>query len=180
MNDDKLLRQLQGNEETALHQLMDKYHRYVLTVISNIIGSAGTYSDAEELTADTFYSVWRHASDIAPGKLKAYLVVTARNKAKDYLRGKRQLPMDLDTITLPDSETSPEAAVLQQDLKFQVRKAIGKMTPKDREIFLRYYFYFQTSEQIALIMSIPAATVRSRLARGRKLLKSILTQEALR
>ena len=53
------------------------------------------------------------------------------------------------------------------------------MRPKDREIFLRYYYYLQTTDQIAETMGIPPSTVRSRLSRGRKTLKETLSKEVL-
>jgi RNA polymerase sigma-70 factor (ECF subfamily) len=179
MTDERLLRQLQARQQDALEDLMEKYRRYVYTVIANVLGSSGTHADAEELTSDTFYSVWSHADTIKPGKLKAYLAVTARNKAKSFLRSSRPLPMDLDTIELPDDGNSLEDTVMQADLQRRIQKALHKMRPKDREIFLRHYYYLQTSEQIALVMGIPSSTVRTRLARGRKILKEILSKEEL-
>jgi RNA polymerase sigma-70 factor (ECF subfamily) len=87
--------------------------------------------------------------------------------------------MDLDTIELPDDGNSLEDTIMQAELQRLIQKALRKMRPKDREIFLRHYYYLQTSEQIALIMGIPSSTVRTRLARGRKILKEILSKEEL-
>lgn len=173
-----MLRHLQSGQPEALEALMAKYRRYVYTIIANILGSAGRPPDVEELTADTFYAVWRHANAIHSGKLKAYLCTTARNTAKTFLRKDRELPMDLDSIELPDDGDSLDETLMQQELATRVRRAIHKMRPKDREIFLRYYYYLQTAEQIALHMSMPAGTVRSRLSRGRKILKTMLEKEA--
>jgi DNA-directed RNA polymerase specialized sigma24 family protein len=44
---------------------------------------------------------------------------------------------------------------------------------------LRYYYYLQSTDQVAAQMGIPAATVRSRLARGREILKQKLSKEEL-
>ena len=177
MTDAPLLRRLQAGEPEALEDLMVQYSRYVYTVIANILGSAGRPPDVEELVSDTFLSIWHHAGTIRAGKLKAYLGTTARNKAKSFLRGRKELPMDLDCLELADPCGAPEEAVLQEELDRQVKRAIQKMRPKDREIFLRYYYYFQPTEQIAVQMSIPPGTVRSRLSRGRKILKNILSKE---
>ena len=51
------------------------------------------------------------------------------------------------------------------------------MRPKDREIFLRYYYCLQTAEEIAAALHMPSSTVRSRLVRGRKALAKVLGKE---
>lgn len=177
MKEEALLSRLQEKEPQALEDLMEQYHRYIYTIIYNILGSAGHRADVEELTNDTFFAVWFHAEAIRPGKLKAYLCTTARNKAKSFLRSSREVPMDLDTVEIPDQGDSLDAAVIRQEQAQIVRRAIENMRPKDREIFLRYYYYFQPTEQIAAYMGIPHGTVRSRLSRGRKLLKTMLSKE---
>ena len=177
-SDAQLLRRMQLGDDKALSQLMDRYGGYVYRVIANVLLQAGTASDAEELTSDTFYAVWSHAGTISPRNLKAYLAVTARNKAKSFLRKHRELPMDLDTLPLSDGITLEDQA-MEQELKQLLYKAIDKMRSQDRDIFLRYYYYMQTTQQISQLLNIPHSTVRTRLMRGRKTLKKLLTKEGL-
>lgn len=179
MTDERLRKGLRQREPEALEELMDQYHKLVSLTICNVLGRTGTRSDVEELVSDTFLAVWNYAEHIHPGKLRAYLCTTARNKAKTFLRSRKALPMDLDEIEIRTTAASPEEAVMQEELRRQVQKAIHKMRPKDREIFLRHYYYLQTSEEIAEKMGIPASTVRSRLSRGRKILEKYLSKEAL-
>lgn len=85
--------------------------------------------------------------------------------------------MDEDVLELPDA--SPENKALEQDLKRRLLEAVRAMPPLDKEIFLRYYYEYQTMEQIAAAMEIPIGTIKSRLSRGRrKLRQAILEQEA--
>lgn len=178
MTDEQLLRKLRAGQPEALEAFMEKYHRYVYTVIANILGTAGGAQDIEELVQDTFYAVWHHADSIG-GKLRNYLSATARNKAKSFLRSKRELPMDLDTIDIPDPGDSLEEAALREELSRCLQRAIGKMRPRDRDIFLLYYYQFQTAEEIAGQLDIAVGTVYSRLARGRRTLKKTLNKEEL-
>lgn len=177
MTEDFLLKRLQTGDEDALILLADRYRPYVAEVIRMVLGSRGTEADLEELCNDTFYALWTHGKVVRPGKLKAYLGVTARNKAKSLLRQTRVLPMDLDTIEIPDEAASPEDLAIRKELARKVRQAVDSLRPKDREIFLRYYYYFQDTQTIADQMGIPPATVRSRLQRGRDHLKKRLEQE---
>ena len=178
MTDAKILGRMQKGQQEALELMITRYQGYVYAIISNMLENYGT-ADVEELTSDTFLSVWDHADSIQPGKLQAYLCVTARNKAKDYLRSRRSIPMDIDELELPDGGDSLDEALIRKDRAKLVRKAIRRMTPKDREIFLRYYYYLQSTERISEIMGIPTGTVRSRLFRGRKLLRNMLSKEDL-
>ena len=178
-SDAKLLERMQRGDHQALSVLMERYSAYVYRVVANVLTSSGTTSDAEELVNDVFFSVWSHAGSIAPTNLRAYLAVTARNKAKSFLRKRRALPMDQDMLSLPDPRT-PEDHAMEQELKRQLRCAIEKMRPTDRDIFLRYYYYMQTTQQISQLLDIPHSTVRNRLARGRKQLEKLLRKEGLR
>ncbi len=177
MLDSVLLRRLQSRDQDALESLTKKYKSYVCTIISNMISGVGTYDDTEELCSDTFLAVWQNAASVEPGKLKPYLGTTARNKAKSWLRKRRELPMDLDEIEIPDDSLPLDEQAIRAELARRVRRAVDEMKPKDREIFLRYYYYLQPTDTVASEMGIPAATVRSRLARGREQLKKTLCKE---
>lgn len=177
MTDDQMLWGIQRGDQKALEALMEKYRRYVYTIVANIMGRSGSAADAEELTQDAFYATWNHADAIGPGKLKAYLCVTARNGAKSFLRSRRCLPMDLDELELPDGSEPLEDQMIRRERARKLKKALYKMRPKDREIFLRYYYYMQTAREIGDVMGIPSSTVRSRLKRGREALKKTLSKE---
>lgn len=176
MTDEKILQGLKAQDQAVLQEMMNKYYRYIYTVVSNILGPSGSHEDAEELVQDTFYAVWNHAEDIR-GKLKPYLCTTARNRAKSALRREREIPMWEDMIELPDPKGDLEEAAIQREMEQRVRRALSRMRPKVREVFLRYYYCLQNSEEIAEEMHIPSATVRSMLVRGRKSLAKTLGKE---
>lgn len=75
MTDDHLLRKLKDHQQDALELMMKKYRPYVYTILSNMLGTAGSSEDVEELLQDTFYAIWSHADSIYEGKLKAYLII---------------------------------------------------------------------------------------------------------
>ena len=86
MTDAQLLGRLQAQDEEALGLINMRYKSYVMTVLLNVIGPDGGYEDAEELCSDVFLGLWRNAASVEPGKLKAYLGVSARNRGKSWLR----------------------------------------------------------------------------------------------
>lgn len=58
-----------------------------------------------------------------------------------------------------------------------VREAVLEMEQPDREIFLRRYYYLQSSVQIGQALNMEPGTVRIRLMRGRNVLKQKLRKE---
>ena len=149
MTEEEALQRLRAQDTAVLHWLIGQYNRYVASIIRAVLGKTCREEDAEELTADVFYSVFRRAGSISPGKLQAYLGAAARNRAKDFLRKQKPLEADLDEL------------------------------PVDREIFLRYYYYLQPAPEIAEAMRLTPGAVRTRLSRGRAALKKRLSQEEL-
>ena len=177
MREASLLERLRKKDSDALDQLTAQYRSYVCTVLANILQGVGTRSDVEELCADVFLALWQNADRIEAGHLKPWLGTVARNRAKSWLRTRRELPMDLDEIELPDAAESLEDSVLRQELAAAVRKAVDSMKARDREVFLRYYFYLQSTEKIARELDMAESSVRSRLSRGRETLRKRLEKE---
>ena len=58
-----------------------------------------------------------------------------------------------------------------------VREALESLSPQDREIFFRHYYYAQTVGEISLAMGMNGSTVKTRLRRGRERLKGSLLKE---
>ena len=56
---------------------------------------------------------------------------------------------------------------------------LDALTPEDRAIFIRYYECGQRIEDIAGAMQMNPSTVKSRLKRGRELLKTELTKRGV-
>ena len=170
MKDIKALKDLRSGSDDALNYFIHKYTPYVTTVIFNIIGTTMDMADIEEVAADVFFTLWQHAG--AVHSVKGFLGTVARNKAKNKLReAGKELPLDgniaADTLTL-------ERCAEKKELAAAVKKAVLRLPYPDREIFLRFYYYYQTQEEIAAEMGINISTVKTKLRRGRERLKKSL------
>lgn len=178
MTDEQLLREMRRGNQESLQVMIQQYHRYLSTIIGNILGPGGSREDIEELVQDTFYAVWNHAGEIR-GTLKPYLCTAARNRAKSHLRKNRPQMVCEDEVEIPDAMQDLEESAIQHDLAQRVRAAIDRMRPRDREIFLRTYYYLQNSQEVAREMGLSPNTVRSCLMRGRKVLERTLGKEGI-
>lgn len=179
MTEEIMLKKLKKGSERALEWFISKYTGYVSTIIYNIIGEHMDISDIEDVTSDVFFTLWQHAKDACPGHARGYLAVIARNKAKNKCREiSLQLPLE-DYVVVADTAPGPEHFAQQKELSAAVRKAVLDMPIPDREIFLRFYFCYQTVEQISNEMQINQSTVKTKLRRGREKLKQSLSNYML-
>lgn len=173
MTEKQALKELRNGSEDALNWFIHQYTPYVTTVIHNIIGSYMDTADVEEVASDVFFTLWENAPNIH--SVKGFLGTVARNKAKNKLRELNvHLPLE-DHILVVDTEDIEEIAD-RKALAIAVKRAILAMGQPDRDIFLRFYYYYQSIEDIALEMDLNLSTVKSKLRRGRGKLKQTLTR----
>lgn len=173
MRDELILRKIRAGDPAALEQLMDRYIPYVSAVAWNILRTAMTKEDAEEVVSDVFLAAWNQAEEIYPSTVKAWLGAVARNKAKNKLRSMgRELPLEEDILEIPDEQTPVTTAERKEEQRL-VRDAIDRLGQPDREIFLRHYYYAQTVAEISARMHLNESTVKTKLRRGRMKLKNL-------
>ena len=173
MKDEKIIHKLIERDSRGLELLMDRYISYVSAIVWGILKGTMTVQDAEEVVSDVFLAAWEKPGSLEPGKVKAWLGAVARNKAKNALRhAGHDLPLEEDVLELPDDSTFERLE--RQEQAAQIRQAVDSLGKKDREIFLRHYYFAQTVSHISREMKMPEATVKTRLRRGRMKLKDYL------
>ena len=179
MDERLLLKGLNHKNERALEKAIERYIAYVTTIIREILNSRATEEDIEELVADTFIALWNTAERIdyvQYSSLKAYIGMIARNKAKDYLRSKTNMNLELyDNVILIDD--SPEKHMLQKEQQQYIQKLLSSLKPEDQKIFSLYYYHYKKIEEISVIMQMNPQTVKTRLRRGRESLRLLLSEE---
>jgi len=176
VTDKKLVERLANGKSCALDELFDRYGGYVAAVVFSATGSAISKEDRDEVVADVFVSLWKHASSIDTNKaLKPWLAVVSRNAAINKTRG-CHIPTIPDETILVDVQASTETMILAAEASEVLREVIGSLEKADREIFHRFYFWCQTTATISQDLGMNESTVRSRLLRGREKLRTKLIQ----
>ena len=85
------------------------------------------------------------------------------------------LPLDEEAVIVDDR--TPEATLERREQAVRVRMALLSLNPVDREVFLRFYYYYQKTADIAADMGLNESTVRTKLNRGRAKLRDFLLRE---
>ena len=74
-------------------------------------------------------------------------------------------------------DRTPDATLERREQAVRVRMALLSLNQVDREVFLRFYYYYQKSADIAADMGLNESTVRTKLNRGRAKLRDFLLRE---
>ena len=101
METEKLAFRLVNDDESALAEIIDRFTPLVSTVIYNMANGSLSTADLEELTSDTFVTLWYHRKQMQIDKLKGFLCCIAKNKARDRLKSVRRHA----TVSIEDEDT---------------------------------------------------------------------------
>lgn len=176
LTEEQALRQMKQGSQDALAWFIQRYGAYVSTIIHNIIGQRMSNADVEEVASDVFLALWNNAGKILPNAARSWLATVARNTARSRLRRVSDtLPLDEEAVIVDDR--TPEATLERREQAVRVRMALLSLNPVDREVFLRFYYYYQKTADIAADMGLNESTVRTKLNRGRAKLRDFLLRE---
>ena len=151
--------------ETALRNAMRAHGN---TVYRLALCRMQSVSDAEDVYQDVFLSLFRRPEqDWEEEHLKAWLIRTTLNRCADLHRFRLRRPV----LSL---EEIPELAGGMVESHTEIWEAVARLPEKLRIPVHLYYGEGYSTEEIAAMTGIPAATVRTRLHRARERLKDLL------
>jgi len=170
--DQALLRRVAAGDESALASLYDRYAGVIYSVTNRILRDTGA---AEEVVQDIFYQLWRSASqfDLARGSLPGWLLVIARNRAIDRLRGRSRKLLE-ETMEPVATALALDTSAAQAEAMAKVRAALGSLPANQREALELAYFEGLTHTEIADRTGEPLGTIKTRLRTAVQSLKKAL------
>ncbi len=175
MNEARLIAKLKKKNTGALEKLIDIYTPYVSTIIRNALRGYVSREDLEELTADSFVSLWEHAENIQSDHISGYIAQIAKSKAYNYMRKNIVMSESIEDMVIASDE-DVESEAEQQELSELLMKLLGELAQKEKEIMLRFYYYRQTVSEIGQEMDMNVSTVKTKLSRSRKKLRQKLEE----
>lgn len=148
--------------EALLTQSRGALERFVKYRISSL-------ADAEDIIQDTCISAFRSFSRLkSKESFKAWLLCIAKNKCVDYYR-RRSDDVSLEECGEADFAQSRFGLVERSE----VLETIDRLSDKDRQIMLMYYFEDYAQSEISENLGIPLGTVKSRLSTAKNNFKRL-------
>ena len=175
----ELLQHLRNREKNSIDEAIRIYTPYLSTVLYHMAGNSLPKEDIEEIVADVFIVLWKNAGriDLQKGTLRSYLAAVARNFALKRINRKT------DHTFLEDIELSDGKNFIEENFHNNyVWETVMSLGEPDSEIFVRRYKFDERIKDISKAMGLNISTVKTRLSRGKRKLRKMLSnaEERLR
>jgi RNA polymerase sigma-70 factor, ECF subfamily len=187
-DDAALARRIASGDDAAFEALMRRHNRPLFRVARAILKNN---ADAEDALQEAYLAAYRHISDFrADAKLSTWLTRIVVNQALARLRSRQRsrtvVPFsDLSTTRRIRSErersaepgASPEQSATRADIRRLLEQKIDELPVAFRAVFVLREVEDLSISEIAACLSIPEATVRSRMFRARATLRQSIALE---
>lgn len=183
--DHDLLEATKNGDEAAFAELVGRYQNQITNYIYRLLND---YEEAIDLAQETFVRVYfaagRYHTNFA---FSTYLYRIATNLAiSEMRRRKRRRLMSLTGLfqseesngdkefDIPDEETLPDNALLDKERSEVISRAIASLPEKYRLPLVLREVEEKSYDEVAEILELSQGTLKSRLSRGRGLLREKL------
>lgn len=175
----RLCEQACEGDLAALGQLYDQHHAAVRMLGRRLLGE----ESAEDLVHDTFLSLpkalrrWN-----AQGALRSFILGVAVNHARHHVRSaaRRRLALARYADEPRSGQASQEEASEQRRLAALLLHALDQLSFQLRATFVLCEVEERSASEVAQILAIPEATVRTRLYHARQKLRASLQKAGVR
>lgn len=172
-----------GERRMEFDRLVVRYHKQAYNIAYRMTGN---HADAEDLTQEAFVRAFRFFGNYRRDwpfdnwlyKIMSNLFVDSlRRKPKARAQSLDQ-PLDLGGhsedvfLEIPDVQSNPERMVMSHELDENIQRALSGLPQDFRMTVILADIEGMSYEEISEAMACSLGTVRSRLHRGRKLLRS--------
>ena len=184
LSDHQLIEATKSGDETAFGEIMDRYRGPITNYLYRFLND---YEEAVDLAQETFVRVYFAIDRYHTGyAFSTYIYRIATNLAiSETRRRKRRRLMSLTGLFQteddreaefqpPDNKILPDAELVEDERGRVIGKAIAALPEKYRVPVVLRDVEGRTYEEIAEIMELGLGTTKSRISRGRALLKEKL------
>jgi RNA polymerase sigma-70 factor (ECF subfamily) len=181
-----LLKRSQQGDVAAFEQLIAKHQTLAYNVAYRILGNE---EDAKDATQEALIKVFRNINKFkGDASFGTWLYRIVVNSCNDYIRKHRkvvtysidnEIETDEGTMKkeLADESPGPELAYETKDMQKIVQTALGKLPEANRIVVVLRDIQGFSYDEIAQMIEVPVGTVKSRINRGRDMLKNLLTSD---
>lgn len=183
LTDGDLVGMAQSGDLKAFEALFQRYQARIYGIVYGMVSNP---TDAADLAQEAFVRAFKQLAKLrADGAVYAWLRTTAVHLGIDFLRRRASLTFEsLDagprggenaTREIEDWQYNPHRQLTAQMRQQAVNDAIGALSDDHRAVVVMHHLEGMGVDEIADALSVPAGTVKSRLARAREAMRRKLS-----
>jgi RNA polymerase sigma-70 factor (ECF subfamily) len=184
----RLVELAQQGDHRSYEELVNRHRGKIFAMIRNLIHHE---ADAWDLSQEVFIKAWNALPRFeAKARFSTWLYRIAHNAVYDWTR-KRKIEsagelndeifererIDSSSFTTPFGGESPDASLVQGELRVKIEAALGRLSAEHREVVLLKDVQGLSYKEIAEVMACTLGTVMSRLYYARQKLQTMLKDE---
>ncbi len=182
MDENELIHRSQNGDIDCFNQLVKHYQEQIYNLSFHMMGDGASADDA---TQDALFSAWRAIGRYRKGNFRAWLLRITTNVCRDKLRSrKRHATVSLDAMPIePDlssytekSLEDPHDHILHLELDSAIKAGLAQLSPEQKVVVIMSDIQGMSYEEISQITDCSLGTIKSRLSRGRRILRDYLRQ----
>ena len=172
-SDESLIRRIAAGDQLAMRTLFARHriplYRWLLRIVRD-------ETTAEDLLSDVFLDVWRQAASFqGRASVSTWLLAIARYKALSARRARVDAQLDERIAsTVADPADDPEAALQEKNRSKMLRDSLACLSPEHGEVIDLVYYHGKSVKEVADIIGVGEATVKTRMFYARRKLASLV------
>jgi RNA polymerase sigma-70 factor, ECF subfamily len=177
-SDEVLIGRIAHGDRLAMQVLFARHHVRVYRFVLRLVRNEAT---AEDLISEVFLDIWRQAGKFeGRSAASTWMLSIARFKALSTLRKRTEEELDEETAgAIEDHGDDPEVSLAKKDKAAALRRCLSKLSTEHREVVDLVYYHEKSVEEVAGIVGIPEATVKTRMFYARRKLSELLREQGI-
>jgi RNA polymerase sigma-70 factor, ECF subfamily len=172
-SDEALVNGIAGGDQLAMHTL---FARYRIPIYRWLMGIVRDETLAEDLLSDVFLDVWRQAASFeGRASVSTWLLAIARYKALSVRRARVDAELDERIeCTVADPADDPETTLQNKNRSEILRGSLARLSREHSEVIDLVYYHGKSVKEVAEIVGVGEATVKTRMFYARRKLASLV------
>lgn len=169
----------------SFERLIAKHQHIAYNIAYRMVGNE---EDAKDITQEAFIKVFKSIKSFREdSSFSTWLYRIVMNTCKDELRKKKVKVVSIDQrietdessigIEISDQSYSPETIYEKKQLHDLLHKALTDLPEQNRIVVIMRDVQGFSYEDIAQCINVPVGTVKSRINRGRQMLREMITKD---